>query len=961
MTGLHNTNAYPQSAQAYYSLAYPYTTPQQGVYTFNPYENQYSYLQPSGQQVDTDINAVMRSQVMPAPARGQGYTEMFAFDVPFLNKKGKLYRLDNGQGVVIIPKKGLTSIKTFVKVGSFNERENRGISHYIEHNLFNGSNGLAPNEFVEKVTGMGGLYNASTDTADTDYFIKSPLHNEGDLEKFLVMHANMLHYPTFSEKMLEKEKSPVISEIQMFQDNPYDKAYNEMIKGLFGIKADYQGLIAGSSKIIKNLTRKDVVDYYNKWYSPDNMVTVIVGDVDPDSTIKLASSLFNRKKSSSRDVSEPKYYEPLNITSQPVRKDLTSPQINSVLMAMGLSGPKNNDIKDTIATMGLLTALTGHKNARLTQALKPLNSDASANVGVLSPDYNDPQLIEISANFTPGEEEQGLRTVYSVLQNISQQPPVPQEMEIIKNKLKNSMLSGSESSMNIADMAGNAIVGHGDIRMYTDIEKHINSLTPRDIQAAAQKYLDLNRASIVMLHPEQNNVSGAGNISFKGNSDKFKFKNVKEYDLPNNLHLVINDNPDAIKTSAFLTARADEVKTYKPGVADILSVMMNKGTRNYSEEQLNQLLDIYNLGVSASADPGSISLAADCSGKNLPMALRLMKEMYYNPDLTQEKFDEAKEKIRLNYSSIPKDPGDRALEALYPDYTWGETKRKVLENLDNVTLNDVKTLHQQLVYDSQGIASIDGPISATPGLGRAVFSELQSGLGFSKPHHPVLAPQSLPLAQNLVIAEPEQRSQADIIQVFKIKESGNIKDHAALMLLNEVLGGNSLSRLFMDLRETQKLAYRVKSLYNSDGKYGNIALTIKTTTEDDLKGHSHDNLKKSIDGFKKHINKLKTEPISQQELEGAKLEVKTDLSKSLDFSSGRAGRLQSGFNTLYGAQYNNALYDAIDQINTEDIQNAANIYLGQPSVISLIASPDTIKNTKPYLGSLGNLEIIDGN
>ncbi len=959
MTGLHNTNSYLQVSKGYYSPTYNHSNSQQSVYSFNPYQSsQYDYYKNAGQPNNADINAVMRSRVMPVPSRG--YTEMLRFDVPFLNTKGTLYKLDNGQGVVIIPKKGPTTIKTFVKVGSFNEKK-RGISHYIEHNLFNGSKGLAPNEFVEKVTGMGGIYNASTDTADTDYFIKSPLHKKDDLENFLTMHANMLHYPVFTEKMLEKEKGPVISEIQMYQDDPYDKAYNEMIKGLFGIEADYQGLIAGSSEIIKNLTRDDVVKYYNQWYSPDNMLTVIVGDVDPDKTINLASSLLNRKKAAARDTGQPKYYEPLNITSAPVRKDLTSPQVNSVLMSIGMAGPGNNNVKDTVAMMGLMSALTGYKNARLTQALKPFNAGASADMGILSPDYNAPQLIGISANFTPGQQEEGLKAVYSVLHGMTQQPLTPREMYTIRNKLKDNLLSASESSMNLADMVGNSIVGHGDIGIYTNIDKHIESLTPQDIQAAAQKYLNLSRASIVMMHPEHVRASNGGGVSFKGNSDKFKFNYVKEYDLPNNLHVAINDNPHAIKTSVNLNVKADEIKTFKPGAGDILSVMMNRGTGNYSEEQLNRIIDTYNLGIAVNADSGSINLTAGCPREMLPTALRVMKDMLYNPDLSQEKFDEAKEKVRLTYSSMMKKPGDRALEALYPDYLWGETTRKVLENIDKLTLSDVQALHRQLIADSQGIAVIDGPISSTPGLGQVVFTELQSGIGFNKPHHPVLAPESRPLSQNLVIAEPEQRSQADIVQVFKIKESGNIKDHAALLLMNEILGGNSLSRLFMDLRESQKLAYRVKSVYSSDGKYGNIALTIKTTTEDDLKGPSYDNLKESIEGFRKHINMLKTAPVSQKELEAAKLEVKTDLSNSLEFSAGRAGRIQAGFNTLYGSQYNNALYDAIDQVNAHDIQNAANLYLSQPSVISLIASPATVENTKSYLSSLGNLQIVDSN
>ena len=236
--------------------------------------------------------------------------------------------------------------------------------------------------------------------------------------------------------------------------------------------------------------------------------------------------------------------------------------------------------------------------------------------------------------------------------------------------------------------------------------------------------------------------------------------------------------------------------------------------------------------------------------------------------------------------------------------------------------------------------------------------QLQSGMGFAQKHHAINIPESQKLPETKVITEAESRNQADIVQVFKIKESKNIKDAAALMLLNEILGGNSQSRLFTDLRETQKLAYRVKSNYATDGHQGIMKLLIKTTTEDDLKGPTHENVQKSLDGFKKHINALMTTPVGNEELETAKMEAKTHFLDDTESSFGRSARIQSGYNTLYGANYHNQMLDAINELTPHDIKNAALAYFNQPSVISMIASPDTIKNMKPYLSSLGKIEEV---
>jgi len=919
----------------------------------------YNYSVYKPQNSSIDINNSMKSQFLSPTVTG--YREIGSFDAPFLDK-GKLYKLDNGQNVVIIPKKGPTTIKTFTKVGSFNEAKNRGISHYIEHNLFNGSKNLGPNEFVEKVISMGGQYNASTNTTNTDYYIKSPLHKETDFEQFINMHADMLQNPKFTEPTLDKEKGVVISEIRMYEDDPGDKAFNLMLKNLFGIKANYQGLIAGSSENIANLTKKDVLDYYNEWYRPENMTTVVVGEVDPGSAIKIISKAFNQKKTDSTQTNKKHFYEPIKLTNKPIRADFSSERIDAVMLNMAFAGPQNNNLKDTVATTALCTALTGYENARLNKTLKEFNTAGAIDLNVINPAFEDPQLIGFASSFTPGSEEKGLNAVYSTLHEMKTKPLNNEEMFIVKNKLKDNFTQISESSMGVANIVGQSITGNGSLKAYTDFLKEVEKLSPQDIQAAAQKYLDLNKVSIVMVHPEiKNKTEGttgnqSKNLGFQGNTDRFKMTNIKEYSLANNLQVAINDDPSSIRTSAILVLQTDKPIDLKPGVADILSIMMNKGTKNYSEEQLNNIRDKYNLGVSIGTDADSVSIITDCAKEKIPMALVLMKEMLYNADLTPDKFLKAKEELKVQLASIHKNPADRAMEMLFPDHPWGNTTRKVKENIDNVTLNDVKNLYIGLLNQSQGKIAIDGPISKTPGLGQAIFNELQTGIQFNKKFHYVPGQESIKLNQPVVITETEKRNQADIVQIYKIKASKNIQDKAALFILNEILGGNSESRLFTDLRESQKLAYKVKSQYLTDGNYSTLKLLIKTTTEDDIKGPSYQNVQKSLEGFKKHVNNLMTIPVRQKELETAKLAAKTHFLEDTESSLGRSARVMSGYNTVYGVNYHNQLIDAINNTKPEDIQRVAKVFLNQPSVVSLIASPNTLKYSKSYLNTLGKVE-----
>ena len=116
------------------------------------------------------------------------------------------YKLANGQKVVIVPKKGTTVVKTYVNTGSLNEPDKyRGISHYIEHNLFNGSEALGDKNIFDEVNKIGAYANASTSFSVTDYIIESNLLQDKDLETEIQLQAGMLQTPKFLEDKLEKE------------------------------------------------------------------------------------------------------------------------------------------------------------------------------------------------------------------------------------------------------------------------------------------------------------------------------------------------------------------------------------------------------------------------------------------------------------------------------------------------------------------------------------------------------------------------------------------------------------------------------------------------------------------------------------------------------------------------------------------------------------------------------------
>ena len=867
------------------------------------------------------------------------YTFLRDINITALNLNGKLYQLPNGQKCLVAKKEGPTVIKTFFKVGSMNEPDNlRGISHFIEHNLFNGSKTLQPTEFVTKVNQLGGNYNASTGFTTTDYYILSPLHKKDDLGKFIQIHADMISNPTFSAEMIEKERGPVISEIQMLGDNPYNLATNTALRNLFGIKSESADLIGGSVKNIQNVTREDVVNYYKSNYTPQDALTVVIGDVDEKETMNLLSKNFSEFKNQKTIQN----YEKLIPINSPIRNDLLSPNAQGTIIQIALAGPKNEENKTAINA--LLTALAGYQNAKLSDALRDKTRQVAAQTESISNEKNAPIALLFSAVTTENNEEEILKIMYKKIHEMAYIPLTENELSILKNKMKMGLKSASESNMAIASILGANHISKGNFNSIIDSEKNIDALSSTDIMNAAKKYLDLNKASIAVVHPQKNS-----NISFAGKSKE----NVKVYLTKNNAQIAAQNVPNSKLYSIQYRFSNDIVPPQTP-IPMILRFMLEKGSSLQDEKTFSNIEDENNITSAITTTKGGILYSFSFPKESLNSVLENIGKRLDFPPLTRENFEKAKAEIKEQFMSAPKSADDRAVEALYEGTPFASSLRKTLEEIDSVKFEDVENYYKHFMRNPKLCVSLTGDLSDNEILNQVYYNISGQKTVFA-------ADKSIEyngikdLSENKIITEVQDRNQADIVQLYRIKRTGNVKDNVAIALLNEVLGGNSNSRLFNDLREKQKLAYKVRSYtVNEAPNEGYLALNISTTTDGTDNPSQAENLKKAIEGFKIHVNKLITEKISNEELNAAKLQIKSKLQFEKESTAGKNHILSAAMNTPYKTHYENEFMSALENTTSEDIMRIAEHYLTKPSAISIIASDATIKANEAYLKGLGN-------
>ena len=904
-------------------------------------------------QTNPQIKEVPNTQPDYTVKTPMSYTKTGEIEFPY-DTKAYCYKLSNGQKVIVVPQEGETVLKTYVNTGSMNEPDKiRGISHYIEHNLFNGSKGLEQGEFFKKVDKMGASTNASTGFAETNYFISSNLLNDGDLENKIKLHASMLETPLFAVDKLEKEKGIVNSEINMITSDPENLAINKMLKNLYGIKTTSTDMIGGTTDNITNLTREDVVNYFNNNYYPANMVTVITGEVKPDETMRLISKYF----SSNKKPAQPQNLEKFNPTQKTIREDIISDKAKASTIVVGFNGPASQDTKDRVYTKALSILLSSSPTSRIDKKLKQYNTTSWGDTEKISTNPKDGRALIFSSECADENSEKVLKTIFTEIGNIANNPPTDDEMQIIKKKMLQGFSSVFEDSACTNNSIGTSILENNE-NYLKEHENIVKSMTAEDLVNTAKKYLDLNKASVTVVHPSsataETITQNHKDVSFTGANKKeaINMSSVKEYNLNNN-YRVVTTNSKTNNINGILKIYLDNPHLEKPSASFVLNKILSEGSMLRNQEKFETDMAKDGVSLSTGATEQTITSAIICDSDNFSKALDGVREVLDNPRFTQEEFEHAKAQIKENIETSEKSAFDKLDCELYKNLPDGVSKEEILNDLKTLTIDDVKRLYNSILQNGQANIVVSAPFDKKPELNNTLFNNLNK---FKTAKEFTVTPLSdvyIPTEKTKVLTDSDYKNQAEIVEAFKYRVNQNIKDETAIALLNIILGGNPSSRLFSDLREKEKLAYHVRSNYETYKNIGVFSLKIKTTTDNKETGEqSFDNVQKSIDGFNRHIEKIKTEKVTNEELENAKLSLKNSVLNSNHNPEDKTINLLCGLKSPYGISRENQLFDEIDKITVDDIYNTANyIFAGKPTY-SIVATEDTLKANKEYFNNL---------
>ncbi len=216
------------------------------------------------------------------------------------------YTLSNGIKLIFEKNSSKSvAIEVMFKVGSnYENKKINGISHFLEHMLFEGTkNRTSSREIANEIEKYGAEFNAYTSLDRTAFFIK--IINK-KFEKALDILSDMVADSLFDKKKIEKEKQVILKEINMVTDDPKQHQWILFQKNLFE-KHPAKNPTYGTIKAVKNLNRNLILNYCNKYYIPNNMVISVVGNVNnvKEKIEKYFGNLKKRKFITRKEIKEP--------------------------------------------------------------------------------------------------------------------------------------------------------------------------------------------------------------------------------------------------------------------------------------------------------------------------------------------------------------------------------------------------------------------------------------------------------------------------------------------------------------------------------------------------------------------------------------------------------------------------------------------------------------------------------
>ncbi len=405
-----------------------------------------------------------------------------------------MYRKDtlsNGMRVVseTLPKSRSVSIGVWVKVGSRHEAPSvGGISHFIEHMFFKGTQKRSAKDIAIEMDSLGGEMNAFTSQETTTYYAKVV---DEHLPVVIEILADILLGSRFDPVEMEKERKVILEEIKGVEDTP-DDYIHELFTSAVWPDNPLGRPILGTKETIKALRHDDIMSYIDSYYSPREIVISVAGNFEHARLIDLLNRTFGKlsRGGVAKKEATPEFAHALSVKKK---------QLEQVQLCIGSKGLYYAH-EDRYVISALNTVLGNSMSSRLFQEVREQNALAYSIYSYVT-SYRDTGLLTVYAGTDPSNALEVIRLVTKEFKKIKEEGITSAEEQRVKNQIKGSLILSLESSNSHMSRIARQEIYFGKYLSMDDIIKNVEKVTGDQVQRLAQQLFIPENLSLTILGP----------------------------------------------------------------------------------------------------------------------------------------------------------------------------------------------------------------------------------------------------------------------------------------------------------------------------------------------------------------------------------------------------------------------------------------------------------------------------
>ncbi|MBO5899467.1 MAG: insulinase family protein, partial [Lentisphaeria bacterium] len=545
--------------------------------------------------------------------------------------KQKIYtrRYSNGFTACIAPCSGIAvQVELCVKTGSINEGEwlGCGLSHFLEHMLFQGCRNYPGRSVSDTVSRLGGNMNAYTSFDRTDYHIFLPARHVG---KAIDILTSMVQFPELPEDICKSEKEVILRECDLSLDNPGTMLIRNMIETVY-LKHPVRIPVIGFKPQIEQVTREQLLSYHKNRYTPERSFMAIAGNVDPEAVFDLiGNAVANWQQGAPFEQplpsEEPQYW---------MRENSFTFSDNLARVAVGLRPCTSSA---DIAAHNILWGAVGMGSAGLLP-VKFMVKDPLA-LDLRSFDCNIPGG-GISAVSAVAKEKDIDKLRSGILKELKKIADGDIPDSAIRQEQTQQYAEKLRRARDIENIAGELVdnfITNGSADTGEYLFNEIMKVTPEDVRRVAAKELDEKLMSVIIQHTADNGSRKKRKSSSAANASGNSYRN-------GNLYCCTNRDVPLISAALIIPAGPLFDPAGQTGLSSMAIKMLSTGTTGMSEEKLLRALDRCGADFYAQCHANSAICQLTVPKKHFKRAFDILNEQLFSSSFKSDIFEREREK-----------------------------------------------------------------------------------------------------------------------------------------------------------------------------------------------------------------------------------------------------------------------------------------------------------------------------